>query len=75
MPNIHRSFLSISAAVLTVFIAACTPENEEVVNVVRPVRVVTVEENQAGQTVQFAGTVVSAFTWASRAGSSDSLCP
>lgn len=59
MPNIHRSFLSISAAVLTVLIAACTPENEEVVNVVRPVRVVTVEENQAGQTVQFAGTVES----------------
>jgi len=45
--------------VLTVFIAACSPEKEEVVNVVRPVRVVTVEENKAGQTVQFAGTVES----------------
>lgn len=59
MANIHQGFLSVSAAVLTVFLAACSPDNEEVVDVARPVRVVTVEENQAGQTVQFAGTVES----------------
>lgn len=59
MPNIQKSFFSISAVVLTMLVSACTSEQEEVVDVIRPVRFVTVEENLAGQTVQFAGTVES----------------
>ena len=55
----NRSFLYLCSAALTGFIASCSPENEEVVNEPRLVRTVTVEENQAGQTVQFAGTVES----------------
>jgi len=54
-----RSFLQLCAAALTGFLASCTPDNGEVVNEPRLVRVVTIEKNQAGQTVQFAGTVES----------------
>lgn len=59
MSTKYRSFLSISAAALTVLISACTPEKEATKAEARPVRVVTVDEHQAGQTVQFAGTVES----------------
>ena len=46
-------------ALFPVLLSACTPEEEQVINQVRPVRVIAAEEHGAGQTVQFAGTVES----------------
>lgn len=59
MSKIRSGFLSLSAMALAGFLAACTAEKEEVATAPRLVRVVTIEENKAGQTVQFAGTVES----------------
>ncbi|MGH6761631.1 MAG: efflux RND transporter periplasmic adaptor subunit [Phyllobacterium sp.] len=53
------NLIYVYAVALSLLATACSPEKEEAVNEVRPVRVVAVEEHRAGQTIQFAGTVES----------------
>ena len=55
----RQNFLCLGAAALAGFLSACTAEKEEAVIAPRLVRVVTITENQAGQMVQFAGTIES----------------
>ena len=59
MANNQRKFLYLIPAVLLVSVSACAPTEKEAAQEIRPVRVIAVDEHQAGQTVQLAGTIES----------------
>lgn len=54
-----QKLLCLTAVSLTGFLVGCTAEHQEEQAQARLVRVVTIEENKASQTVQFAGTIES----------------